>query len=77
MNLIVDLSLDKTKINKVIVYSRFSTNKVMIKLMFRISLRSQLLVNCLVVRAGVVEWTQTWGPVLSFHLQYSLGSALR
>ena len=50
MNLIVDLSLDKTKINKVIVYSRFSTNKVMIKLMFRIPFRSQLLVNCLKFR---------------------------
>ena len=50
MNLIVDLSLNKTKINNVIVYSRFSTNKVMIKLMFRISFRSQLLVNCLKFR---------------------------
>ena len=51
MNLIVHLSLDKTKISKVIVYSRFSTvNKVMIKLMLRISFRSELLVNCLKFR---------------------------
>ena len=50
MNLIFDFSLDKTTINKVKVYSRFSTNKVMIKLMLRISFRRQLLVNCLKFR---------------------------
>ena len=50
MNLIFDFSLDKTTINKVKVYTRFSTNKVMIKLMLRISFRRQLLVNCLKFR---------------------------
>ena len=50
MNLIFDFPLDKTIINKVIVYSRFSNKKVMIKLMLRISFRSQLLVNCLKFR---------------------------